>query len=168
MNSSDSTKSSKDTTGAIESVLGSTTTNEREEGRSAARAQRQCPNTEPHAPHAWDFIRYCPGVPDAASKFREPSKDEQAALAVRGKTGAESPRTTPDGSRERSAATGLRASFRAWRLERVGLRLTDAEYYLERWGFANRPSDDAREKKLIAKLRAKVERLGGDPDDYAW
>jgi hypothetical protein len=50
--------------------------------------------------------------------------------------------------------------LRQRRLERAKLRLADAEHNLRKWGFANTPSEDARAKKRIAKMRRKLEELG--------
>jgi hypothetical protein len=36
----------------------------------AERVTRSCPNTNPHPPHEWDFIRDCPGVDESEDTTR--------------------------------------------------------------------------------------------------
>jgi hypothetical protein len=61
-----------------------------------------------------------------------------------------------------SARASLLPAIRSRRLRRAELRLADAKHNLRKWGFANTPSEDDRERRRIEKLRAKVLRLGGD------
>lgn len=49
--------------------------------------------------------------------------------------------------------------YRERKLRRAKLRLADLEYDLKKWGFANTPSQDDRERRRIEKQEAKVMRL---------
>lgn len=59
--------------------------------------------------------------------------------------------------------------YREQKLRRAKLRLADLEYNLKKWGFANTPSQDDRERRQIEKQEAivarMIERMGGDSDD---
>lgn len=46
-----------------------------------------------------------------------------------------------------------------WTLARGELRLADYRHHLDKWGFANTPSEDARARRRIEKLEVKLDRL---------
>lgn len=52
--------------------------------------------------------------------------------------------------------------IRLWRLSTAQLKLADYEDRRRKWGWSNKPSEDAWEEKRIARQRRKVERLGGE------
>lgn len=52
--------------------------------------------------------------------------------------------------------------FRKWRLNRTRRALEDAIHDRDKWGFADRPSEEEDRKKRIHKLIRRLHSLGGD------
>jgi hypothetical protein len=53
--------------------------------------------------------------------------------------------------------------LRRWRLNRAELKLADLRYYVGKWGWSHKPSDDAYYERRVRRAERKVRRLGGDP-----